>query len=99
MRNQRHWMLAALVAVALAPGCGRRAHTRADYGVANRAFFDRQAQQAARGTTQGLDSEEAAVIHQHYRESIGKRGAQQRNDPRSSVLILEDDRNEPQKRK
>jgi hypothetical protein len=93
-------MLAALVAVALAPGCGRRAHTRADYGVANRAFFDRQAQQAARGTTQGLDSEEASAIHQHYRESIGRRGAQQqRNDPRSSVLILEDDRNEPQKRK
>lgn len=99
MRDKRQLMIAALVAVAVAPGCGRRAHTRTDFGVANRAFFNRQAQQAGRGAAQGLDSEEASAIHQRYRESIGKRGVQQRNDPRSSVLILEDDRNEPQKAK
>lgn len=99
MRDKRPWIVAVVFAVAIAPGCGRRAHTRADYGLANRAFFNRQAQQAGRGAAQGLDSEEASAIHQRYRESIGKRGVQQRNDPRSSVLILEDDRNEPQKTK
>lgn len=92
MNDRRRFVIAiSLVAgAALAGGCARRAHTSPRFGVQNHAYFDRQAAAAARGTAQGLDSEEAAVIHQRYRETIGKRGAQQqRNDPRSSVLILD----------
>jgi hypothetical protein len=94
----RHTFSIALVAGALlAAGCARRAHTRGDYGVPNHTFFDRQAQGATRGSAQGLDSEEAAVIHQHYGQTLGKKGASQRNDPGSSVLILGEDRNASKK--
>ncbi len=81
--------LATLVAVPLAGGCARHAHTRGHFGVQNRTFFDRQAAAAGRGSAQGLDSEEAAAIHSKYRDTVGKPGAQSRNDPGSSVLILQ----------
>lgn len=94
----RHLLFIAAGIVLLA-GCARRPHTRADFGVPNRAFFDRQAGAAAHGSAQGLDSEEAATIHQRYRDTIGKRGATApRNDPGSSVLILGEDRNAATKR-
>lgn len=83
------------IAVVLATGCARRPHTRPDFGVPNHAFFDRQAQAAVRGSAQGLDSEEAATIHQRYRDTIGKRGA---TAPGSQVLILGEDRNAATKR-
>lgn len=94
----RHTLSIALVASALlATGCARRPHTRTDFGVPNHTFFDRQAQGATRGSAQGLDSEEAAVIHQHYGQTLGKRGVTPRNDPGSSVLILGEDRNASKK--
>jgi hypothetical protein len=86
--------LATLAGAAIASGCARRAHTRSDFGVPNRTFFDHQAQAASAGSAQGLDSEEASAIHQHYREALGKRGAQPRNDPGSSVLILQENPHE-----
>ena len=87
------------LAAALAGGCARHAHTRRDFGVANHAFFDRQAHATTRGSAQGLDSEEAAAIHQDYRTTIGKREAAGRNDPRSSVMILQEDRRDSAKPK
>lgn len=90
----------ALIGILLAAGCARRAHLRDDFGVATRTFFDRQAVAAASGAGQGLDSEEAAAIHQRYRETVGKKGvAAPRNDPRSSVLILGEDRHDAIKAK
>lgn len=88
MRSKRHWQL--FLALAAAAACARRPHTRSDFGVQNKAFFDRQADATRRGSAQGLDSEEAAAIHQRYRDTIGKPGAASRNDPGSSVLILQE---------
>lgn len=94
----RHTLSIAVVAGALlVTGCARRPHTRSDFGVPNHTFFDRQAEGTTRGSAQGLDSEEAAVIHQHYGQTLGKRGATPRNDPGSSVLILGEDRNASKK--
>lgn len=86
---------AVLVAAAIgaaALGCSRKEHIREDFGVQTREFFDRQARSAEDGQTQGLDSEEAALIHQSYRGTMGGQAAsrQTRGDPASSVLILED---------
>ena len=89
--------LATLIAVTSAGGCTRQAHTRSDFGVAARTTFDRQARAASRGPTQGLDSEEASAIEERYREALGKRGALPRNDPRSSVLLLEEGRHDAAK--
>ena len=93
MRQTLSIVLAAALGVLLATACARRPHTRSDYGVPNQTFFDRQAHAAARGSAQGLDSEESATIHQHYGQTLGRRGTTPRNDPGSSVLILGEDRN------
>ena len=78
-----------LLLVLGAAGCTRKPHTRSTFGTEVRSAFDRQAQAAAQGSAQGLDSEEAAGIQRRYRQSIGNPPA--KADPRSSVLILEDD--------
>ncbi len=89
-----------LSGILIAAGCARRPHMRGDFGVATHTFFDRQAVAASSGAGQGLDSEEAAAIHQRYRETVGKKGAAApRNDPRSSVLILGEDRHDATKAK
>jgi hypothetical protein len=101
MRHHRQLslVLATTVGALVATGCARRPHTRSDFGVPNHTFFDRQAQATSKGSAQGLDSEEAAAIHQHYGETLGKRGAAARNDPRSSVLILGENRDDAAKQK
>jgi hypothetical protein len=81
----------ALAAATLGPGCARQLHRRDGFGAANHRFFDRQAEAAAAGPGAGLDSEEAAIIPQRYREALGARAATARDDPRSSVLILQED--------
>ena len=91
MRHHRPW-IAIVIAIAAAASCTRRAHTRSDFGVANRTVFDRQAEASGSGTAQGLDSEEAATTNQRYRETLGRRGRESRNDPSSSVLIIQGDR-------
>lgn len=90
MRSMHHRKLFLVLVLGAAAACARRAHTRSDFGVQNKAFFDRQAEAAGRGSAQGLDSEEAAAIHQRYRDTIGKPGTTSRNDPGSSVLILQE---------
>ena len=66
-------------------------HRRDGFGVANHAFFDRQAEATRTGTTTGLDPEEAALIHARYRETLGGRAAASgKATPESSVLILQE---------
>lgn len=87
------------VSVALAFACQRREHLRSGFGVENRTFFDRQAAAAGSGSAHGLDSEEAAAVQQRYRQSIGdpRSRAASPGDPRSSVMILQEDRRAPAK--
>lgn len=83
----------AVTLVTAALACQRREHTRSGFGLANRAFFDRQAKAAGSGSAQGLDSEESALIHQRYRANLGsQRSTLAPNDPRSSVMILQEER-------
>lgn len=102
--HKRTFSIAAVIVSTLAAGtlttaCARRPHTNPEFGVNNRAFFDRQARAAYSGSAQGLDSEEAATIHQQYRQGMGaKRGAQSTPDPKSSVLILQEDKRDAAKR-
>ena len=77
---------AAVVGVALLAGCSRREHIREDHGVQTREFFDRQARAAGSGEAQGLDSEEAALIHESYRQTLGQRSRRTQESP---MLILE----------
>lgn len=96
MCHKRTLSVAIVLAMSVGAGigCGRRAHTSRTFGVANHTLFDHQAQATTHGSGQGLDSEEAAVVHERYRETLGTRGAEPRNDPRSSVLILDEGRHE-----
>lgn len=92
--NLRTSILAAVALAVLAGGCARTMHRRPNYGAANHAFFDRQAEATATGAAHGLDPEEAALIHQQYRESMGGREATTgKDDARSQVLILREDGN------
>lgn len=92
-------IVSTLAAATLATACGRRPHTNAEFGVNNRTFFDRQARAAYTGSAQGLDSEEASAIHQQYRQGMGnKRTTQSAPDPKSSVLILQEDKRDAAKR-
>lgn len=86
-RTRRGATIAALALAAGLAGCARNEHLRADHGIQSRAFFDRQAQAARSGDAQGLDSEEAALIHESYHQSLGKRRARQAEG--SQMLILE----------
>lgn len=99
-RSRMIWLATLVLASATAAGCARRAHTRSDFGVANKTFFDRQAQATGSGSAlQGLDSDEASSINQQYRQSRGTRGAGSRNDPGSSVLILQEGRRDEANRR
>jgi hypothetical protein len=90
--NLRTSILAAVALAVLAGGCARTMHRRPSYGAANHAFFDRQAAATAGGAAHGLDPEEAALIHQRYRESMGGRAATTgKDEARSQVLILRED--------
>lgn len=68
--------------------CGSQPHLREDHGVQSRTFFDRQAEAAKDGTGQGLDSEEASLIHESYRETLGQK-VRRRDQSNSSMLMLE----------
>ena len=73
-----------------AASCTRKPHTRAAWGTEVHSAFDRQAQAVGHGSAQGLDSEEAAGIQRRYRQSVGN-PPPKGDEPRSSVLMLEDD--------
>ncbi|MBL9017542.1 MAG: hypothetical protein JNL83_25355 [Myxococcales bacterium] len=95
MRTHLPILLALALGLGLA-GCTRKPHTRSTWGTEVHSAFDRQAQATGSGSAQGLDSEEAAAIQRRYRQSIGNPPAKT-SDPRSSVLILEDDHATPKK--
>jgi hypothetical protein len=84
---------AAVATMALAGGCTRRAHMRDDFGVPTRSFYDRQAAATKDGGGDGLDSEEAALIHANYRKTLGNGAGARTADPKSQVLIVEPDGN------
>jgi hypothetical protein len=89
-RHVSAWIVAGLLVAssALAGGCARREHIRADYGEPSRAWFQAQARATERDRADGLDSEEAALIHQSYRGVLGRGGA--RAQDQSQVLIIEE---------
>lgn len=101
MTSFSSWAAIVLAAATLAAGCARTMHRRDGFGVANHTFFDRQAQAATSGGAQGLDPEEAAMIHARYRETLGGRTqATGKGDARgSSVLILQEESDAGNKRK
>ncbi|MFT3926086.1 MAG: hypothetical protein QM778_26315 [Myxococcales bacterium] len=88
-----------LISCALAASCGawlagcQREHMSDNYGRRSREFNARQHvyAEASQGSPRGLDSEEASLIHQSYRESLG---AEEQSAPApepSKVLLLQDD--------
>ena len=81
----------ALVAL-LAAGCGGGAHLSDSYGRRTRATFagQRVAAEPAREAPAGLDSEEAAIVHGAYRESLGAPKARASDDAGSRVLLIEE---------
>ena len=89
-RRAGPWLAALTLAAAFAAtaACGSRAHLGENHGVQSRAFFERQARAASDGTAQGLDSEEASLIHESYRETLGQK-VRRNQDQSSSMLILE----------
>ena len=70
-------------------GCANREHIRDDFGERTRAFLGKQRvyPTAAADSPGGLDSEEAALIHGAYRESMGGNNAPVQKSER--VLVLE----------
>jgi hypothetical protein len=81
----------AFAGLALSSGCGPRDHLRADHGQATHEFFTRQRvwKTAADQRPEGLDSEEATLIHSRYRASLGNDNAPQPTEP-ARVLLIED---------
>jgi hypothetical protein len=83
-------LLSGIVFCALA--CGPRVHIRADHGKASRAFFQGQRLHAVaeKGDPQGLDSEEAAMIHANYRKQHGASGKSEPRDSPAKVLLVQE---------
>ena len=79
-------MLAATAV--LFSGCARREHIRDDHGEPSQAWWQAQALATEREQAEGLDSEEAALIHQNYRASLGRDGA--RAGQESQVLTIQE---------
>ena len=80
----------ALGAALLSPACGRREHIRAGYGSEIRAFLHNQKQPKQAPSTEGLDSEEAALIHANYRKTLGDTAPPARQET-TQVLLLQPD--------
>jgi hypothetical protein len=69
--------------------CAGREHIREDHGKSSAEWYAKQRVHAKGSTDQqsGLDSEEAALIHQQYRSTIGGGAAPQ---AKSQVLIVDE---------
>lgn len=78
----------ALLLVLAAGGCADRANIRDDFGVKVRAFYVKQRvhDTAALDSPTGLDSEEAALIQDKYRKSMGAKSAPPQDQ---QVLVLD----------
>jgi hypothetical protein len=89
------FIVAALASASmLAGGCASREHIDPNYGVRTRTFYERQRvySQASRDNPQGLDSEEAAIIHGTYRKKLGGEKKSEEKESPSRVLILDDNK-------
>jgi hypothetical protein len=78
----------------LVSGCASREHMNPNYGVRTRAFQAKQRvySEAAKDNPQGLDSEEAAMIHGNYRKKLSNEKKSEDKASPSRVLILEDNK-------
>ena len=73
-------------------GCGARVHIHPDHGRASHAYWVKQRlYEAEKGAPRGLDSEEAALIHQGYRKRSGGGEVEGKDSP-SRVLLLQEDK-------
>ena len=79
--------LACLTPLLLA-ACASREHMSDQYGQQTRGMFKAQHVnvQATQGSPGGLDSEEAALIQNTYKESLG--GAAKRSEPDAASRVL-----------
>ena len=75
----------------LSAACGSRPHMGDNYGRQSRTFFARQHVRptAVRGSPDGLDSEEAALIRATYKASLGGDNQRPEPDAASRVLLLQ----------
>ena len=79
--------------LALCTACDRE-HMSDNHGRQSREFYARQHvyADAAKGSPRGLDSEEAALIQESYRQSLGAEPRSGGTPPEASkVLMLQDD--------
>jgi hypothetical protein len=89
MRNNKLNVLILGSMAFLFVACAGREHIREDHGKANGEWFAKQ-RVHPKGSTDhqsGLDSEEAALIHQQYRKIIGPGSAPK---AQSQVLIVDE---------
>lgn len=87
------WLLAGTAlagAMMLGGGCARRAHLRSNFGVITHQYFEREARAASGRNAQGLDPEEAALIHADYRKLLGQPSGSQSSNNGAKVLIVHD---------
>ncbi|MBN2526279.1 MAG: hypothetical protein JXR76_07790 [Deltaproteobacteria bacterium] len=95
----RHWAVAGVIfAIACVAvfvgGCTSRQHMDLNYGHSNAAALASQRVYPGSSSAQpnGLDSEEAAIVHDSYRRSIGKKGSSKGSSEPARVLLIEDDK-------
>jgi hypothetical protein len=88
--------LGVVLACAALAACGRE-HLRANHGVRSRQAFgvQRIAREPAAAAPSGLDSEEAAIIHERYRQSLGAPADEP--DRGARVLVVEEPKDAPRR--
>lgn len=98
----KHVVFASILAgsvfasAALVGGCARREHIRPDHGETSRQWHEAQRAATEVGPASGLDSEEAAAIHESYRRVLTGDAPDTRDD--SEILILEEGRDDGRRR-
>lgn len=75
--------------------CAPVEHMRPDFGKLTQAFFEQQRvyPEASKEKPTGLDTEEAAIVHKKYRQTMGEERA--RSEAPAQVLLLQ----QPKERK
>ena len=87
----RQLFFSLIVFIFFVGGCGSREHIDPNFGVSTREIYAKQRVHHAPSTERptGLDSEEAALVHNAYRTSLGG-GKGVAKEPGSRVLLLEE---------
>lgn len=75
-------------------GCASRQHMSPDYGNSAEAVLEAERVYPSSSNHQpdGLDSEEAAIVHDSYRRSISHKDSSASGQNASKVLLIEDDK-------